>query len=367
MVTGDVRVQGRRRRAVTSPAADPDAGRLEAYDYPLPEDLIAQEPVEPRDSSRLMVIRRGSPFPVHAVFRSLPGWLQPGDLLVINETRVLPARLLGRRKETGGQVEWLLLRPEGREERIWRVLARPARRMRSGQWVVFSPELEGEVLAEEAEGIRIVRLHSRLPLREALQRCGRVPLPPYIRRPLAEPERYQTVYARQEGSVAAPTAGLHFTPGLLQALRLRGIQVASLTLHVGLGTFRPVEVEQVDQHRMDSEFFQIPEATAAAIAHARSRGGRVVAVGTTVTRALESAAAGPGRVRAGEGWTSLFIRPGFSFQVVQGLLTNFHLPRSTLLMLVSAFLGRRRTLELYREAVRRRYRFYSFGDAMLIL
>lgn len=346
---------------------DADAYRLSAYDYHLPESLIAQHPVEPRDASRLMVVRGPSTPVYHGQFRELPRWLRPGDLLVVNETRVFPARLLGRRAGTGGQVELLLLESRPSPEGVWRALARPARRLRAGAVIHFAAGLVAEVVGEEAAGVRRVRFQSQRPLSEALEEAGQVPLPPYIRVPLHDPERYQTVYARERGSVAAPTAGLHFTPGLLQALRCYGVEVVPLILHVGRGTFQPVETEDVRQHRMEEETYQIPVRTAQAIAAARARGRRVVAVGTTVARALESAAVGPGQVQPGEGRTALFITPGFRFRVLQGLVTNFHLPKSTLLMLVSAFLGRRRTLALYEEAVRKGYRFYSFGDAMLIL
>ena len=267
----------------------------------------------------------------------------------------------------------MLLGPVDGSEGEWRALARPARRLRTGAVVDLPGGIAAVVVGEEPDGVRRVRL--RAPegdlnndaLREALTRAGRVPLPPYIREPLADPERYQTVYAREEGSVAAPTAGLHFTPGLLRLVRAYGVEVVPLVLHVGRGTFQPVEVEDVREHVMEEERFDIPEATARAVAAAHARGNRVIAVGTTATRALESAALGAGRVRPGPGATRLFIRPGFPFRVIHGLLTNFHLPRSTLLMLVSALMGRREALAVYREAVERGYRFYSFGDAMLIV
>jgi len=351
-----------------------DDFRLSAYDYELPPELIAQEPVEPRDAARLLVVRRDAPELEHAVFRDLPRWLEPGDVLVVNETRVIPARLIGRRRGTGGRVELLLL-PSGdgpsgggADDSVWRALARPARRLRVGAVVDLPAGIVAEVVGEESEGVRRVRLTAGgRPLAEALAEGGQVPLPPYIRRSLPDPERYQTVYAKEAGSVAAPTAGLHFTPRLLETLKEKGVHIVSLLLHVGRGTFQPVETEDVRRHRMEAEYFVIPPETTRAVNDAREKGRRVVAVGTTVTRTLETSAHRHGRVEAGEGWTDLFITPGFEFKAVGGIITNFHLPKTTLLMLVSAWLGRERTLAVYREAINRGYRFYSFGDAMLLL
>ena len=351
------------------------------FDYELPEALIAQQPATPRDASRLMVLHRATGQLEHRTFRDIVDYVRPGDVLVFNDTRVMPARLVGQRRPQGGRVEVLLLRREqpgpaddgppgtGGPER-WRALVRPGRRLREGQLLAFGGgRLLGRVQARTEEGGRVLELWAAQggeagPL---LQELGSVPLPPYIRQPLADPERYQTVYAREKGSAAAPTAGLHFTVELLERLQQAGTTLAFCTLHVGVGTFRPVRAATVEQHRMHGEYYHIPEATARAVAEARRRGGRVWAVGTTVVRALESAARADGTVAAGPGWTELFIYPGYPFRVTDVLVTNFHLPRSTLLMLVCAFGGVERVLEAYREAVRRRYRFYSFGDAMLIL
>ncbi|MBX5475717.1 MAG: tRNA preQ1(34) S-adenosylmethionine ribosyltransferase-isomerase QueA [Clostridia bacterium] len=339
--------------------------RVEDFDYDLPEDRIAQAPLPDRDAARLMVLRRTTREIEDRRFFELPELLAPGDLLVLNDTRVLPARLVGRRA-TGGTAELLLLHPEGRDGE-WRALARPHRRLRAGETLSFERGLRATLIEKAAEGEVVVRLEAPGGWEAALREAGRVPLPPYIRRPLEDPERYQTVYAREEGSAAAPTAGLHFTPRLLEALQARGVETAYLTLHVGLGTFRPVHVERIDQHRMHAEWYRLPPETAAAVARARERGGRVVAVGTTVCRTLETRATDEGLVEPGSGWTDLFIYPGFRFRVVDALVTNFHLPKSTLLMLVSAFAGREFVLSAYRRAVESGYRFYSFGDAMLIL
>ena len=346
--------------------------RLEEFDYHLPPELIAQEPVEPRDASRLLVLDRRSGTTSHHWFRDLPGFLRPGDLLVFNDTRVIPARLHLRRRDTGGRAEILLLRPLSPEEpgrQAWEVLGRPARRLRGGvQLVSDRGGLEVTVTGVLPEGLRQVELtwDARESLAGVLERVGEIPLPPYIHRPLADGERYQTVYARHPGSAAAPTAGLHFTPRLLGELRAQGVEMCYLTLHVGLGTFRPIRTETVEEAVLHAEYYRVDGRAAAAVNAARERGGRVVAVGTTVVRTLETVATDEGRVREGEGWTDLFIYPGYRFRVVDALVTNFHLPRSSLLMLVCAFGGTDRVLAAYREAVARRYRFYSFGDAMFI-
>jgi S-adenosylmethionine:tRNA ribosyltransferase-isomerase len=347
------------------------------FDYELPAELIAQEPAAQRTDSRLLVLDRETGAVRHRQIRQLPELLEPGDLLVLNDARVFPARLEGR-KATGGRVEVLLAtrRDEGgprASEQEWEVLLGGSRPPRAGGRVSFAPGFSAELL-EEAEGDRPARvlLRSRGPVDEAVDRWGRIPLPPYIRRAPGDPrdamdrERYQTVFAARRGAAAAPTAGLHFTASLLDSLRNRGIETAFLTLEVSLGTFRPVSADRVEDHRLHPERFRIGEAIAGAVLAARERGGRVVAVGTTVVRALEQAAAG-GRIRAGRGWCDLFIVPGYRFHVVDALLTNFHLPRSTLLMLVSALAGRVPVLAAYAEAVRQRYRFYSYGDAMLVL
>jgi len=337
------------------------------FDYHLPPELIAQEPLEERDASRLLVLDRASGGISHHRFRELPSLLDPGDLLVVNRSRVFPARLLGRRAG-GGDAEVLLVRrkPDG----TWDALVRPGRRLRPGATVEVADDLTVRIEGvEPGSPLRRVRLLARdVDLEATLSRRGHVPLPPYIRRPdqPADRERYQTVYARETGSVAAPTAGLHFTPALLEALTARGVERAEVVLHVGPGTFRPVEVEQVEEHRVDAEPCTIPREAAEALARARARGSRVVAVGTTVTRTLESAAQVGGGVGAGSTETALVIVPGHRFQVVDALVTNFHLPRSSLLLLVAAFAGRERILAAYAEAVRERYRFYSYGDAMLI-
>jgi len=347
--------------------------RLEEFDYYLPPELIAQEPVEPRDASRLLVLDRRASTAGHHRFRELPRFLRKGDILVFNDTRVIPARLRVRRRDTGGQAELLLLRPLSAEEggrQAWEVLGRPARRLRQGTRLVCERgQLEAVVTESLPEGLRRVELgwDPEVSLAQVLELVGEVPLPPYIHRPLRDGERYQTVYARRPGSAAAPTAGLHFTPGLLEALRHAGVQLCYLTLHVGLGTFRPLRTEKVEEARLHPEFYRVDEQAADSINAARRQGGRVVAVGTTVVRTLETVAAPEGEVRAGEGWTDLFIYPGYRFRVVDALVTNFHLPRSSLLLLVCALGGTERVLSAYREAVRERYRFYSFGDAMLIL
>ena len=358
--------------------------RITHFDYPLPEELIAQEPAPRRDASRLLVVDCAGEALRHRRFYELPGLLRPGDCLVINDSRVIPARLFAHRAAGGGRVEILLLRRLGGdgagagdsgndgdpgnagERQEWVAMVRPGRRAREGDVLLLDGGVRCTVLARREDGTRRL-LFEGDDLERRLRALGRLPLPPYIRRELRDPDRYQTVYAAHEGSVAAPTAGLHFTPELLAALEARGVTVARLTLHVGPGTFRPVRAERVEDHRLDPERFRIPEETAAAIAACRRRGGRVVAVGTTVTRALESAAAPDGTVAAGEGETDLFILPGHRFRVVDVLLTNLHLPRSTLLMLVCAFCGYQRAMAAYREAVRCRYRFFSFGDAMLLM
>lgn len=334
------------------------------FDYDLPPELIAQTPAEPRDASRLMVLDRRTGAIGHRVFRDLVELVGPDDVLVVNDSRVRNARLFGT-KPTGGRVELLVLRPL--ESGLWEALVSPGRRVPPGTRVVVSEELEAEVLDRTASGGRVVRFHSAVPLDELLPRLGETPLPPYIHERTADPERYQTVYADRLGSAAAPTAGLHFTPALMDAVCARGAVFAGVTLHIGLDTFRPVKVDDLDAHVMHAEWFEVPEATAALV----NSGRRVVAVGTTAVRALESAAR-DGHVVPGARETRLFLRPrpgeppGAQFQVVDALITNFHLPRSTLLMLVSAFAGRESVLAAYREAVKEGYRFFSFGDAMMI-
>lgn len=351
--------------------------RTADFDYDLPQELIAQAPAERRSDARLLVLRRGVGVSHHHI-RDLPTLLAPGDLMVVNDTRVIPARLDARRA-SGGRAEVLLLHPSHRApgEPVgvsdWSALLRPARRIAPGEVLSLAGEpADGariRVLRHLGEGEAEIRFEGIaaegvLPL---VHRLGAVPLPPYIRAPLGDAERYQTVYARAEGSAAAPTAGLHFTPELLREMELAGVRRADLTLHVGLGTFRPVSAERPEDHALHSEWFELPPETARAVAETRSAGARVLAVGTTVVRTLETQAEPDRTVRPGSGWTELFILPGRPFAVVDALLTNFHLPRSTLLMLVCAFGGQEAVLSAYREAVALRYRFFSFGDAMLIL
>jgi len=342
------------------------AERTADFDYELPPGLIAQAPLPERDASRLLVLDRAAGAISHRTFADFPAFPAPGDVLVINDSKVIPARLPARRRG-GGAAEVLLVTREA--EGTWRALVRPGARIRPGASLDLGGGDRAEVLAALEGGQRRVRLEGPGGEDAIIARRGQVPLPPYIARApeSADRERYQTVYAAVPGSVAAPTAGLHFTPAILARLVARGVAVARLTLHVGPGTFRPVTADDTAQHRLDTEAYDVPEDAARAIAAARGRGGRVWAVGTTVTRTLETAAANEGAVRAGAGWTSLFIRAGHSFGVVDRLLTNFHLPRSTLLMLVCAFAGRDLVMRAYGEAIRQRYRFYSYGDAMLIL
>jgi S-adenosylmethionine:tRNA ribosyltransferase-isomerase len=340
-----------------------------AYDYELPSELIAQHPAPRRDASRLLVLSGGSI--AHRTFADLPGLLRRGDLLVLNETRVIPARLFGVRDD-GGRVELLLLHPADGlrydpEARRWIALSRPARRLREGTRIAFGELGEAVVTALLAEGMREVELRPSVGFEEFLARAGVMPLPPYIHTdPSTVGDRYQTVFARVPGSVAAPTASLHFTPEVLSGLEHAGVEIARVSLNVGLGTFRPVNVERVDRHEMHAEAYEISPAAAQSIERARTVGRRVVAAGTTVVRALEGNVAQFGRIEPGEHATSLFIRPGFRFAAVDAMITNFHLPRSTLLMLVSAFAGRQDVLRSYREAIAHGYRFYSFGDAMLV-
>lgn len=348
--------------------------QLEAYDYHLPEDKIAQNPVEPRDSSRLLAVTSSSDCE-HRIFRDLPEILQPGDFLVFNDTRVLPARLYGQ-KSSGAKVEVLLLEERGALQ--WLALVKPGKRLKPGAELEFTPKsstspttdvsFRATVLEmDEDTGGRLLQLEppDSMSLFEALELYGHVPFPPYITQSQAQDSQYQTVYARHAGSAAAPTAGLHFTPELLDTLERRGIQRTFVTLHVGVGTFRPVESSDIRHHTMHEEWADVPEATVRAIRDTQARGGRVIAVGTTAVRSLESAA------RTGEilpfcGKTDLFIYPGYRWRVVEGLITNFHLPKSSLMMLVSALIGRKRLLSLYQEAIAENYRFFSFGDAMLI-
>ena len=341
--------------------------RTSDYDFDLPPERIAQAPAERRDASRLLVVDRATGELSHRVFADLIDYVPPGDALVLNETRVFPARLLGRRA-SGAEAEVLLLTPHGGEEKVWTALVRPGAKLKPGRTVEVSDELSVEILERTPGGERIVRLHTPLPLSEALDRCGEVPLPPYVQHRATEEdrERYQTVYARERGSVAAPTAGLHFTPELLAALEAKGVRLVRLVLHVGVGTFRPVETDDPAAHRMHSEWYHVPAEAAAALNEIRAAAGAIWAVGTTVTRTLETVTDEAGVVHAGEGWTDIFIRPPYRYRAVDHLVTNFHLPKSTLLMLVAAFAGYDLTMRAYHEAIDGGYRFFSYGDAMLI-
>lgn len=334
--------------------------------YELPESLIAQHPSDKRDGSNLMVLQYGNP-PEHRKFSDLPEYLRPGDCLVLNNTKVMPARLLGRREDTGSDVEILLLKKVDGD--LWETLVRPGRKCRVGHRFVFGSddELRAEVEEVLESGNRLVRFEYAGIWEEVLDRVGIMPLPPYIHATDNDRERYQTVYAKITGSAAAPTAGLHFTPELLDKIREQGVSIAELTLHVGLGTFRPVKEENIEDHPMHSEYYELDETNAELIRKTQREGGRVISVGTTSCRVLESIAQKFGEVRADCAWTDIFIYPGYRFRVLDGLITNFHLPESTLLMLVSAFYGRERMLAAYHEAVEKKYRFFSFGDAMLIV
>ncbi len=334
--------------------------------YDLPEELIAQEPVEPRDASRLLALNRETGACEDKHFSDILDCLRPGDCLVLNNSRVLPARLLGERAATGAKVELLLLTPKGND--VWEVLAGPGRRAKPGDELTFGDGLLTATVLEIVEGgNRLVKFTYEGNFYHTLERIGQMPLPPYIHKKLTDKERYQTVYSKTPGSAAAPTAGLHFTPALLEAIKQKGVEIAYVTLHVGLGTFRPVKEDVVENHVMHAEHYELSAETAAVINRTRQRGGRVIAVGTTSTRTLESVGLTNGRVEPADGWTSIFIYPGYKFQVLDGLITNFHLPESTLIMLVSAFAGYDNTMAAYRHAVEERYRFFSFGDAMLIL
>lgn len=340
--------------------------KKEDFYFQLPEELIAQAPLKDRDASRLLVLHKESEELEHRHFRDLKEYLHPGDCLVLNDTRVLPARLIGEREGTGGKVEILLLKRK--EKDVWETLVKPGKKARPGMRVVFGGGLLiGEILDILEEGNRLVRFTYQGIFEEVLDRLGEMPLPPYITRKLEDKERYQTVYAKHEGSAAAPTAGLHFTKELLQEIKERGIRIAYVTLHVGLGTFRPVKTENILEHTMHSEYYCIEEENADIINQTKAEGGKVVCVGTTSCRTIESAAAEDGKVQAGSGWTDIFIYPGYSFKVLDLLVTNFHLPESTLVMLVSALAGREKILYAYREAIKEKYRFFSFGDAMLIV
>lgn len=333
--------------------------------YDLPQELIAQTPLERRDGSRLLTLNRFTGATAHHHFYELPDFLKPGDCLVLNNSRVLPARLLGHREPTGGAVEVLLLQDKG--DGVWECLAKPGRKMHTGTKLSFGEgQLTATVVGEESEGKRLVQFHYEGIFLEVLERLGKMPLPPYIKEELEDGERYQTVYSKINGSAAAPTAGLHFTEELLAKIEAKGVHLAYITLHVGLGTFRPVKADEITEHHMHSEFCMISAETAQLLNDTRKNGGRIVCVGTTSCRTLESFANEDGTFEERSGWTDIFIYPGYRFKAMDALVTNFHLPESTLVMLVSAFAGREHILSAYEEAVRERYRFFSFGDAMFI-
>ena len=339
--------------------------KKEDFYFDLPEELIAQDPLEDRSGSRLLVLDKETGETEHHIFREIVNYLNPGDCLVINDTKVIPARLIGEKEGTGAKVEVLLLKRK--ENDIRETLVEPGRKMKPGARLVFGNGLlKAEVIGVVEEGNRLIRFEYEGIFEEILDQLGQMPLPPYITHQLEDKNRYQTVYAKHSGSAAAPTAGLHFTPELLDEIKEKGVEIAHVTLHVGLGTFRPVKVENIQEHHMHSEFYRIEQSEADKINRAKEEGHRVICVGTTSCRTVESAADENGRLRECSGWTEIFIYPGYKFKVLDALITNFHLPESTLIMLVSALAGREHVLAAYEEAIRERYRFFSFGDAMFI-
>jgi S-adenosylmethionine:tRNA ribosyltransferase-isomerase len=344
--------------------------QLSYFEYELPEDLIAQEPLQERDASRMLVVNRQTKSWTDSKFRTFPEYISRNDVVVVNNTRVFPARLIGHREPTGGRVEVLLVREI--QPSVWEALVRPAHRLKSGARVRFGDLLQAEVLDETpGHGFRRMKFEGDLPLDTLIDKLGQTPLPPYIKRPSGDSEddrsRYQTVFAQVRGAIAAPTAGLHFTPEIAEAIRVRGASLAQVTLHVGYGTFEPVRVDDISEHQVASEFFEITSETAGLINDAKQCGGRVISVGTTTTRALESSVNDEGLIEPQRGETNLTIKPGFKFRAIDALLTNFHLPKSSLLILVSAFTGYDLTLDAYRFAVANRFRFYSYGDCMLVI
>ena len=339
--------------------------KVSDFTFDLPEELIAQDPLEDRSSSKLLTLDKKTGEIRHDIFKNIAEYLRPGDCLVLNNTKVIPARLIGAKEETGGKVEVLLLKRK--QDNVWETLVKPGKKARPGARISFGDGmLVGEVLEIVEEGNRLVRFEYEGIFEEVLDQLGQMPLPPYITHQLKDKNRYQTVYAKYDGSAAAPTAGLHFTKELLDEIQKMGVKIAYVTLHVGLGTFRPVKVEDILEHHMHSEFYRIEEDDARIINETKVAGGRVISVGTTSTRTLESVAEEDGTIHAKSGWTDIFIYPGYRFKVIDGLITNFHLPESTLLMLVSALAGREHILNAYQIAVKERYRFFSFGDAMFI-
>ncbi len=341
---------------------------LPEFDYELPEELIAQHPLDRRDASRMLVVDRRSKTWTDSEFRNFPEHVNEGDVVVVNNTRVFPARLLGQRDPTGGRVEVLLVREI--QPDVWEALIRPGNRLRSGASILFGGKLKAEILDGASEGVRRIRLEGDGPTASLIDELGQTPLPPYIRRPegasTEDSVRYQTLFARNRGAIAAPTAGLHFTPPIIDFIKAKGATVVEITLHVGYGTFEPVRVEEVDHHQVAAELMEITTSAAAVINKARAHGGRIIAVGTTTVRALESSVNAAGHIEPSLKETALTITPGYEFRITDALLTNFHLPRSSLLLLVSAFAGYELTLSAYRHAVAERYRFYSYGDCMLI-
>lgn len=338
---------------------------LKDFNYDLPEELIAQDPLEDRSSSRLMVLHKDTGRIEHKIFRDIIDYLNPGDCLVINDTKVIPARLMGIKEDTGAAIEVLLLKRNADD--VWECLVKPGKKARTGARIVFGEGLlVGEIVDVIEDGNRMIKFHYEGIFEEILDKLGQMPLPPYITHKLQDKNRYQTVYAKNEGSAAAPTAGLHFTKVLLEKIKEKGVNVVSITLHVGLGTFRPVKVDKIEEHHMHTETFNISKEAADTINRTRAAGGRVIAVGTTSCRTLESAAADDGTIPARSGDTDIFIYPGYKFKAIDCLITNFHLPESTLIMLVSALAGRDNIMNAYETAVKERYRFFSFGDAMFI-
>lgn len=338
---------------------------LSDFDYDLPEELIAQTPCEPRDHSRLLILDKKEKTIEHKHFYNLKEYLVPGDTLIFNDTRVIPARLIGHKSETGGKIEVFLLTRQKNDE--WEVLVKPGKKAQIGTTVVFAEDLSCEVIANTEFGGRIVKFKFKGVFEEVLDRLGQTPLPPYIKTALTDKERYQTVYARERGSAAAPTAGLHFTKEMLTELKEMGINLGFVTLHVGLGTFRPVNVDKIEDHVMHREYYSVSAETAKLIDETKQRGSRVIAVGTTAIRTLESAGERKNYITVKSGWTDIFIYPGYEFKIVDAFITNFHLPKSTLLMLISAFAGKECVFKAYKEAIKEKYRFFSFGDAMFIV
>lgn len=340
--------------------------KLSDFNYELPQELIAQDPLLKRSDSRLMVLNRATGGIEHRHFSDVIEYLNPGDCLVINDTKVIPARLIGVKEDTGASIEVLLLKRH--DDKVWETLVKPGKKARVGARISFGEgKLVGEVIDIVEEGNRLIRFEYEGIFEEVLDELGQMPLPPYITHQLQDKDRYNTVYAVHSGSAAAPTAGLHFTPELLEEIRAKGVEIAPVTLHVGLGTFRPVKVDDVEHHHMHSEFYMITEESAQKINHAKEAGHRVICVGTTSCRTIESAADENGRLKECSGWTEIFIYPGYQFKILDALITNFHLPESTLIMLVSALAGKEHVMAAYEEAVKERYRFFSFGDAMMIV